>query len=147
MIDWALAACVVIAVSDGDTLTTRCVSGQEKVHVQIRLAEVDAPELGQAYGRRSKRHLSDICFNKAANVRALSHDRYGRTVARVVCAGTDAGAAQVAAGMAWVFDRYVEDRRLYDVQHEAKAAGRGLWSERSPLPPWEWRQRKQSDRS
>jgi endonuclease YncB( thermonuclease family) len=25
-------------------------------------------------------------------------------------------------------------------QQDAKSAGRGLWSEPSPMPPWEWRQ-------
>jgi len=42
--------------------------------------------------------------------------------------------------MAWVFDRYVTDRRLYRLQEEAKATRRGLWSEPAPVAPWEWRQ-------
>jgi hypothetical protein len=43
------------------------------------------------------------------------------------------------AGMAWVFDRYVTDRALYAVQDEARTAQRGLWAERDPVAPWEWR--------
>jgi endonuclease YncB( thermonuclease family) len=37
-------------------------------------------------------------------------------VARVDCDGTDASAAEVQAGMAWVFDRFVTDRGLYALQ-------------------------------
>lgn len=68
-------------------------------------------------------------------------DRYGRTVARVTCDGVDASAEQVRSGMAWVYDQYVLDMGLYDLQDEAVAAREGLWSARSPIPPWKWRRR------
>ena len=71
--------------------------------------------------------------------RPQTTDRYGRTVARVLCDVTDANAEQVRAGMAWVFDKYVTDRGLYAVQDEARAARRGLWADRDPVTPWEWR--------
>ena len=70
---------------------------------------------------------------------AEGRDRYGRTVARVECDGTDANAAQIEAGLAWVFDRYVTDRTLYAVQAEAYEAQRGLWSDEAPISPWQWR--------
>lgn len=41
--------------------------------------------------------------------------------------------------MAWVFDRYVTDRSLYEVQDEARTAGRGLWGDSQPVAPWDWR--------
>jgi len=66
-------------------------------------------------------------------------DRYGRTVAHVSCNGIDANTEQVRAGMAWVFDRYVIDRRLYALQDEARTAHRGLWADAQPVAPWEWR--------
>ncbi len=44
--------------------------------------------------------------------------------------------------MAWVYDRYVTDRSLYQLQDEAKAAKRGLWEDDSPVAPWEWRKAK-----
>jgi endonuclease YncB( thermonuclease family) len=86
--------------------------------------------------------LADVCFRKQAVVKPQTTDRYGRTVARVECNGVDANAEQVRAGMAWVFDKYVTDRSLYTVQDEARVARRGLWSDRDPMPPWEWRRRK-----
>ena len=133
--------CLVIGITDGDTLTARCETLAGMENMKVRLAEIDAPEKAQAFGNRSKQHLSDICFKKSATVVAKSRDRNGRTVARVACAGVDASEEQVHAGMAWVYDKYVTDRALYVVQDQARAARRGLWSDAAPVEPWEWRSR------
>ena len=108
----AALLCLVVGIADGDTLTARCdaQADQPAQTMKVRLAEIDAPEKGQAFGNRSKQHLSDVCFKKQAEVRPQTTDRYGRTVARVICDGTDANVEQVRAGMAWVFDKYVTDR-------------------------------------
>ncbi|MCJ9707769.1 thermonuclease family protein [Bordetella hinzii] len=126
----------VVAVADGDTLTILDASRQQH---RIRLAEIDAPEKGQPFGQRSKQSLSGLCFGREAVIEDRGHDRYGRTIGRVSCAGIDANAEQVRRGMAWVFDRYATDRSLYAIQDEARAARRGLWSDAAPVPPWEWR--------
>jgi endonuclease YncB( thermonuclease family) len=132
-----LLTALVVAISDGDTLTVRPDGGEQ---MKVRIAEIDAPESRQPFGAASKRSLSDLCFKVRAEIRPQKTDRYGRTVARVSCRGKDASAHQVRTGMAWVFDRYVTDSALYKLQDEARAAGRGLWSEPAPVPPWEWRQ-------
>lgn len=135
---WADLAGKVVAVADGDTLTVLI----DRHQVKVRLTEIDAPEKKQPFGTRSKQSLSDLCFGKAAMLADRGKDRYGRTLARVQCAGVDANAEQVRRGMARVFDRYVTDRSLYAVQEEARAARRGLWSDAEPVAPWEWRQRR-----
>jgi endonuclease YncB( thermonuclease family) len=48
--------------------------------------------------------------------------------------------------MAWVFDKYVTGRSLYEVQDEAKTAKRGLWADSHLVPPWEWRQTQREQR-
>ena len=135
----AALLCLVVAVSDGDTLHARCDIEGEQQAIVVRLSEIDAPEKRQPWGDRSREHLAALCFNKPATVREETRDRNRRMVARVTCDGTDANAEQVRAGMAWVFDRYVTDRGLYVVQAEARRARRGLWSDVEPVPPWEWR--------
>jgi endonuclease YncB( thermonuclease family) len=135
----AALLCLVIAVADGDTLTARCEVADGTENIKVRLAEIDAPEKGQAFGARSKEHLAELCFQKRATVTPRTKDRYLRTVANVECQGVDAGTEQVRAGMAWVFDRYVTDRSLYAVQDEARASKNGLWADPSPTSPWEWR--------
>ena len=141
----ALLLCVVVGITDGDTLTARCGSaaGMPTQPIKVRLAQVDAPEHHQPFGARSREHLAALCFKQHAEVRPItgggSFDRYGRVVAQVNCKGIDANAEQVRAGMAWVFDRYVTDRRLYALQDEAQAAHRGLWADSRPVAPWDWR--------
>lgn len=140
-----IAACLVVAVSDGDTLTAACAPHGQQQQIVVRLAEIDAPEKGQPFGQRSKQSLSGLCFGQEAVIEGRGRDRYGRTIGRVSCGGIDASAEQVRRGMAWVFDRYTTDRTLYAIQDEARAARRGLWSDASPIPPWQWRRKQHQD--
>lgn len=128
----------VIRVVDGDSLIVE--SKQQRV--RVRLKEIDAPELKQAFGKHSQQSLSALCANRAARVLWNEKDRNGRTLGRVWCAGIDASAEQVRRGMAWVFDRYVKDRALYPLQDAARARRLGLWADQAPIPPWEWRAAK-----
>jgi micrococcal nuclease len=98
-----------------------------------------APEKKQAFGTRSRQSLGELCHEKRAEVRVIDVDRYKRIVGWVTCAGVAANSAQVRRGITWVYDRYAKDRTLYRLQDEARSAGRGLWEERYPEAPWEWR--------
>ena len=135
----ALLVCFVIGVSDGDTLTARFDMPRGTAIINVRLAEVDAPEKGQPWGGRSRQHLRVLCLKKPAELASASIDPYGRTGARVSCAGVDANDEQVRAGMAWVFDRYASDLRLFVTQSDARSARVGLWSDSRPIAPWQWR--------
>lgn len=131
----------VVGVSDGDTIT---VLTNDKRSFRVRLAEIDAPESSQDFGQRSKKALSDLCFGKPAKVILGTIDQYGRTLSRVSCNGVDAQAHMVASGMAWVYDRYAEDKSLYGLQNQAMQERRGLWSRPSPIPPWQYRAAKRN---
>jgi endonuclease YncB( thermonuclease family) len=136
----ALLLCAVVGISDGDTLTARCKTGLRSTTIKVRLTEIDAPEIAQPFGKRSKRHLSEICLRRTAEIRRIATDRYGRTVAHVRCDRVDASAEQVRAGMAWVFTRYAPKvSALFELERDARSARRGLWIDRSPVAPWEWR--------
>ena len=135
---YAVVFASVISVHDGDTLTVLI----DHHPVRVRLTDIDAPELRQPFGTRSRLSLSDLCFGKSAALDIRSRDRYGRTLAQVSCAGTDANAEQVRRGYAWIFTRYARaDSPLYALQSEARAARRGLWIDASPIPPWDWRRK------
>ena len=108
--------------------------------VRVRLTEIDAPELGQPFGTRSKQSLSELCFGKRAELELRNRDRYGRALAQVYCAGKDANAEQVRRGYAWTYTRYAApDSPLHALEREARDARRGLWGDRDPVPPWNWR--------
>lgn len=127
---------LVVGVTDGDTLTVLV----DRTPVKVRIAEIDAPESRQPYGKRSKQSLSDLCYRVVAEVEVIDRDHYRRPVGRVLCAGRDVATEQVRAGMAWVYDRYSTSASpLYPLQEEARAAKRGLWADKDPVRPWEWR--------
>lgn len=134
--------CLVVAISDGDTLTARCGAPGAYRPIKVRVAAIDAPETKQAFGTRSKQHLAHLCFRQKARLQPLMRDDYGRTVANVQCAGKDVAAAQVAAGMAWVYTPYAQQHpQLQPLQQRARSQHLGLWSQKRPLAPWTYRQR------
>jgi hypothetical protein len=49
--------------------------------------------------------------------------------------GGDSGTRRV-----W-FRRYSTEARLARLEHEARDARRGLWADRDPIPPWDFRRR------
>jgi endonuclease YncB( thermonuclease family) len=112
----------VVGVADGDTLTI-LVNGHEQI--KVRLAEIDAPEKAQPFGQQSKQSLSDLCFGKNAVLQKTDTDRYGRTVAKVYCAGVYANAEQIRIGLAWAYRKYLHDQSLLDLENEARTAKRG----------------------
>jgi len=126
----------VVSVHDGDTLTVLI----DQRQVKVRLTDIDAPELGQPFGARSKRSLSDMCFGKIASLDVRGQDRYKRSLAKVTCSGTDANAEQVRRGYAWTYTRYApRDSPLHAIQVAARTEHRGLWSDPAPVAPWDWR--------
>ena len=134
---------IVTEVQDGDTLTL--VNWQATY--RIRLSDIDAPESKQERGKDSRTNLFHLCALKRATAETQGEDRYGRTLARITCAGVDANAEQVRRGWAWVFIRYApKDSPLYRIEAEARAARRGLWADPEPVPPWEWRRAKGDNR-
>jgi micrococcal nuclease len=131
----------VIRVADGDTLT---ILTPENEKIRVRLVDIDAPEKKQAFGTRSKHALSDLCLGVDAIVSIRGYDHYKRALGLVSCGGTIANQRQVETGMAWVYQKYSNDPKLLEMEEEARQARRGLWSEPSPIPPWEFRKQRKS---
>ena len=130
---------IVTEVQDGDTLTLVNWSATYR----IRLLDIDAPEWKQERGKDSQASLLHLCGLRRATAETAGEDRYGRTLARVTCAGVDANAEQIRRGWAWVYVRYApKNSPLHVFQAEARAARRGLWEDTAPVPPWEWRRRE-----
>lgn len=125
----------VVAIADGDTLTVLVEHTQHKV----RLAEIDAPERRQAFGTQSRQSLAELCFEADATVAVTTRDRYGRSIARVTCNGTDASLHQVQTGMAWAYTRYLTDPAIARAEQAAREARAGLWADSDPVPPWLFR--------
>lgn len=126
----------VVSVQDGDTLTVLVEGCRPQ---KVRLAEIDAPEKKQPFNQVAKKALAAMCADVRAVVKVQTYDRYGRAVGRVFCEGVDTSREMIARGLAWRFVAYSTDESLVEIEAEARAARRGLWSEANPTPPWEWR--------
>lgn len=126
----------VIRVLDGDTIEVL----QDKKPIRVRLANIDAPEKKQAFGRWSTNQLKALLAGQSVTVSYTQTDRYGRIIGRVFTMnGTEASRFMVQSGAAWVYERYNVDESLPALQREAQEQKRGLWADPKPVPPWEWR--------
>ncbi len=130
----------VVKVLDGDTIEVLVESRTER----IRLSDIDTPERGQPWAERSKQALAARVFGREVRVNRVATDRYGRTVGEVYADNVCVGCELVREGHAWVYRGFSDDPVLLDLEAEARAAGRGLWSlpEAERQPPWEWRRQR-----
>src|SRR5215510_11654261 len=87
-----------IGVTDGDTIKVLTAAKQQ---IRVRIAFVDAPEKGQAFGQRAKAAMSELVFGKDVKLRPHAIDRYGRLVARVLIDNQDAGLELLKQGLCW----------------------------------------------
>jgi endonuclease YncB( thermonuclease family) len=129
----------LVRVKDGDSLVVKV----QGVAMEIRLAEIDAPELEQPYGRTAKQALLSLASGRQLVVMPLDTDRYGRTVAHVWNGNAHLNSELVKRGAAWFYSEFARSKTLYDVEQEARAAKRGLWvlPLANRVEPWVWRER------
>ena len=131
----------VIAVYDGDTAMV--LAGSPEAKYRVRFFGIDAPETAMAYGSSAKKALQDKILGKVVQVKISGVDRYGRAVGKVMLGARYINLEMVAEGCAWYYADYAANE--YDLsaaEREAKLYRRGLWQEKNPLPPWEYRRSK-----
>jgi len=75
----------VVSVADGDTITV--LTPQNK-QIKVRLAAIDTPEKGQAFGQKAKEFTSSMVAGKNVSIEPETIDRYGRTVGMVSVNGS-----------------------------------------------------------
>ena len=112
----------VVEVFDGDTFL---LSNNRK----IRLAGVEAPELGLCGSTESAKLLTSLIKDKSVNIVPITTDVYGRNVASVYVGNTYINKEMIASG--WAGFNYVklDDREeISRVNKEAVNAGKGIYS-------------------
>lgn len=130
---------LVVAVKDGDTI--EILMPQNK-RLTIRLNDIDCPEKKQAFGQRAKQFTADFCFNKTVKIVGAKKDRYGRTLAYVYnTKGENLNYKLVEQGMAWRY-KYAKSKELLVLEQQAKKQKRGLWIDKNPVSPWDFRKSK-----
>lgn len=137
----AALLCLVVGVTDGDTIEARCGEPGAYEQITVRISAIDAPEKRQPFGEVSRQHLAKLCFETRVKITPKAKDRYGRMVADVECQGKDVATEQVRSGLAWFYMKYGKGyEHLQGLEASARAERKGLWRAEA-IPPWEWRKR------
>lgn len=126
----------VVSIGDGDTLRLR----QAGMLSTIRLGCMDAPETTQQpYGQQSTARLKQLLpIGTTVEVREITRDHYGRTVAEIYVNKQSVNLQMVREGQAAVFHQYLsgcsEVKHQYlQAQSQAIAKKLGFWNQRTSV--------------
>ena len=127
----------VVAVQEGDTFTVQNGSSLYKV----RLSDVDAPEKSQVFGRQARKFTEQMVLGRRVQVNVSLIDKHGRLIGEVITEdGRILNEELVYAGFAWYYRvNPTKNERLQRLEHYAFTQKLGLWVEKEPIPPWEFR--------
>ena len=132
----------VIKVIDGDTIWVKT----SNKHIKIRLSYIDAPELKQTYGVRSKNFLTNLILDKNVQINANKKDRYNRHLGEVYIHSANesvfVNAKMLKSGNAWIYLKHRDNSYLKNLENYARIKKIGLWSEGTPVEPWIYRRSK-----
>ena len=132
---------IVLKVIDGDTIYIKTDNGRKKV----RLRYIDAPEIKQPYGDMARIFLDNELDDKRIIVNSDYKDRYGRDIGDIFVYNKNEAiyinAKLIKSGNAWVYKTYRKNTYLMNLENIAKDNKLGLWKDKSPIKPWEYRKK------
>ena len=129
----------VIGIKDGDTVV---VLDSLNNQTTLRLAEVDCPEKSQPFGTKAKQFTSDQIYRKTIKYVVTDTDRYGRSIAMIYYDNNKYLSAElIKNGLAWHYKRYSTSKDLANFENSARLKKVGLWYDKNPIEPWEWRKK------
>ncbi len=132
--------CKIVGISDGDTV--KCL--YNRVPLKVRLLYIDAPEYSQPFGKKSKQLLSRLVFKKYVTLKTQGYDRYNRVLAVIYDNNLNVNLKMVEQGLAWAY-RFNSQEIYRNAQRQAKEQQLGLWQDKYPLDPYEWRKQKKAN--
>jgi endonuclease YncB( thermonuclease family) len=128
----------VVGVPDGDTILVEL----ENRSFKITLYGIDAPEVQQAFGQQAKKFTAEMIAGKDVEIEKIVENTADQAAAIVRLGGKNLNEELIRSGYAWVdvgsCDRPFCQQWLA-FEEEAKRDHRGLWQDKNPVPPWEWR--------
>lgn len=126
----------VLRVIDGDTLVLQVA---ERAPIDVRLRDMDAPELCQAHGPEAKKALEEMALGKAATLVTAGRDSFGRTIGSLTIDGQNLAARMVQEGHGWSVRYRYDNGPLVKQERQAKALGRGLHATAGAVMPRDFR--------
>jgi len=131
-----------VKVDEGDAI----VVWVNKKRLNVHLESVDAPDPGQPFADPSREWLHSQLFKKKVSVDVASYSDEKFLLGRVYLDDRDMSLELVRAGMAWYAKDRGTDREIAKAQRKARKDKVGLWTQKDPVPPWEYRKGKVSAR-
>ena len=135
----------IIKIIDGDTVYFQ--ANNDDGYKKLRLVGIDAPEMKQPFGHKSRQCLANLINNKLVQIITFGEDRYKRTLAKIIIEKIDINQAMIKNGCAWFYIGYKntldkDDQVIYD-QAEIVAIEnkKGLFSNQDAEAPWDWRKK------
>ena len=146
-------------VIDGDTLRLADETDSKgRVHTGavLGIRGIAAPALDQPFGKQAHERLKELIEGKAIIRNGPTAGAYRERNAWFFRTekGESLALLMISEGLAWVAEPELEDthRKPTDVkkvvpeteawlkaEREAREAKRGLWADKDPVRPWEWR--------
>jgi micrococcal nuclease len=115
------------------------------------LACVDSPERAQSpWGQQSTSRLKQLLPpGTPVQVRTITRDRYGRTVAELYVDKQSVNLQMVKDGQTVVYRQYrsgcaATKEQYLQAEVQAKQQRLGFWNQQSPVMPWDYRRGKRS---
>ena len=128
----------VVKVSDGDSFTIKSYGK----NVRVRMYGIDAPELKQRYGKEAKKYLENLILGKKVELKVLYEDKYRRKIARVYYKSKEINLEMLRSGNVWFYEYHAKNEKEYRrAYEEAKREKRGLWKDKNPENPRDFRLR------
>lgn len=135
----------VVYVFDGDTIS---VETKDRMIYPVRIQGIDAPEESQELSKKSRKSLEELVFEKEVKVVVKRKDQADKYVGTLFLNGQDVGLKQIENGFAWHFkqtgyEQSADARTAYEqAELRARANRTGIWKDRSPTAPWDFRMAK-----
>ncbi|MCE3076596.1 thermonuclease family protein [Chryseobacterium gwangjuense] len=130
----------VIKIKDGDTIVVLLGNNHQET---LRLAEVDCPENGQAFGKNAKQFTSSQVFGEKIVFYRVNKDRYRRTIAKIFYDDNKYLSAEIIkSGWGWWYFKASKNTELKSYEISAKNSKIGLWKDNNAISPWEFRNNK-----
>lgn len=134
--------CALKKIYDGDTVTARCNGQKGQQEIRIRLAGIDAPEMGQKpFGEESKRELGKR-LGQNFDMHYFGPDYYQRSLGTLFVYGRNINLQMVEDGYAFAYDSKDTPTAYKQAEKNARAARRGFWHKgknQQPINPKIWR--------
>ena len=128
----------VVKITDGDTVT---VLDDNNNQIKTRLEAIDTPEKVQPFGTKAKDHLGDIIHERTVTIHKTGQDWFKRTLAFIEVGNRIINEQMITDGFAWHYKKINQNEHLSQMEQGARAAKRGLWTDKTAIPPWDWRKR------